>query len=367
MHLTQTLARIGRLFRKKLFWRRLIYVILCLVTCFLLSKWFMTGHTTSLVQLADDTPHGTDSSMTPPVIPLVDSALLVPTNKTVANVPLPPRDAALPCDAECQRFRQRLDVWEPDKPKAAIILLVQRRSIAVFGRSVKYLDANFNDAYGYPIIVFHEPNMDNDNDRRQLRSLTNSTLFFQLVHFDFPDFINRSAVPPRLCFKTVGYRHMCRFQAKTVYDQPILVGLRYVWRLDDDSFILKPIGYDVFALMRDRQILYGFATVVSDYGPCVVGLWPAVAQYIRDRVIKAKFKWPRGRIFWNNFELSDLTVWWSEEYTDYIDYIDRLGGIYYHRWGDATIKTVAVTLFVPKDRTHHFKDIAYKHGKRIKT
>ena len=159
---------------------------------------------------------------------------------------------------------------------------------------------------------------------------------------------------------------MCRFHAKSIYDQPILVGLQYVWRLDDDSYVTRPIGYDVFRLMRDRRIKYGFVRVVDDYGPCVVGLWSAVTDYKRQRAVRSKFKWPRGRIFWNNFELSDIDVWRSFEYRDYIDYIDRTGGIYYHRWGDATIKTVAVTLFVSKNRTHHFKDITYKHGRRLR-
>ena len=152
---------------------------------------------------------------------------------------------------------------------------------------------------------------------------------------------------------------MCRFQAKTVYEQPILARLQYVWRLDDDSYITSPVGYDVFRLMRDRRIQYGYVTVVSDYGPCIVGLWPAVTDYMRQRAIRPKFRWPRARIFWNNFELSDLDVWRSPEYRDYIDYIDRQGGIYYHRWGDATIKTIAVTLLISRDRTYHFKDIAY--------
>jgi len=192
------------------------------------------------------------------------------------------------------------------------------------------------------------------------------TVCQQVVHFDIPPFINQSTVPKRVCFKTIGYRHMCRFQAKSLYEQPILDGLQYVWRLDDDSYITSPVGYDVFRLMRDRRIQYGFATVVSDYGPCIVGLWPAVDDYMRQRAVRPKFRWPRGRIFWNNFELSDLDVWRSPEYRDYIDYIDRTGGIYYHRWGDATIKTVAVTLFVPKNRTYHFKDIAYIHGRRYK-
>jgi hypothetical protein len=130
---------------------------------------------------------------------------------------------------------------------------------------------------------------------------------------------------------------------------------------------MKPIKYDVFKMMESRRLKYGYAAAVSDYGPCVVGLWPAVNRYIADRKLKRQFRWPRGRIYWNNFELSATSLWNSADYRQYIEFIDRLGGIYYRRWGDATIKTIAVTLFLRKDETHHFKDIAYKHGKHVKT
>jgi len=160
---------------------------------------------------------------------------------------------------------------------------------------------------------------------------------------------------------------MCRFHAKTVYDQPILARLKYIWRLDDDSYILQPIRYDVFRLMSDRHIKYGFASLAQERAHCITGLWPAVTEYMRQRSIKPKswFSWfSRRYVFYNNFEISDLSVWRSPEYRDYIDYIDRTGGIYYRRWGDAPIKTIAVTLFLSKNHVYQFKDISYRHGWR---
>ena len=78
----------------------------------------------------------------------------------------------------------------------------------------------------------------------------------QVVHFDIPPFVKKSAVPKTSCFKSIGYRHMCRFQAKTVYEQPILARLQYVWRLDDDSYITKRIHYDVFRRMRYLSLIH---------------------------------------------------------------------------------------------------------------
>ena len=87
---------------------------------------------------------------------------------------------SLPCDDECLRFGRLLDSWPADKPKAAIVLLLRPSSVDTFARSSRLFSANFNDAYGYPVIVFHEENMNNMADRQRLRSLTNSSLYFQV-------------------------------------------------------------------------------------------------------------------------------------------------------------------------------------------
>jgi alpha 1,2-mannosyltransferase len=162
---------------------------------------------------------------------------------------------------------------------------------------------------------------------------------------------------------SIGYRHMCRFHAKTVYDQPIMQGLEYAWRLDHDSFFTRPIDYDVFKFMRDRGLVYGFVKVYLELPMWTVGLWDAAHAYIRNNSIKAQFfnKWRRNQMYYNNFEISNLTLWFSDQYQHYINYIDQEGGIYYHRWGDAPIKSIAVAMFVPRKDTYNFKDIGYIH------
>lgn len=80
-------------------------------------------------------------------------------------------------------------------------------------------------------------------------------------------------------------------------------------------------------------------------------------------------RWPESMIFYNNFEISHRSVWSppSTGYEEFFDYIDHLGGIYLHRWGDAPIHTLGVSMWVPDERTHAFTDIAYKHKRMIDT
>lgn len=131
-------------------------------------------------------------------------------------------------------------------------------------------------SYRYPVIVFvEEGDLDNDVGRRTIRSFTGqdelsqSRLFIQVVRFRIPDFVTGRVRPLAGNGKTVGYRHMCRFHARTVYEEPTIgfkyadgrPVIEYAWRLDDDSFLYRPIKYDPFAFMRDRQLLYGYIQV----------------------------------------------------------------------------------------------------------
>lgn len=64
---------------------------------------------------------------------------------------------------------------------------------------------------------------------------------------------------------------------------------------------------------------------------------------------------------WSNFEIGDLDFFRSPEYLAYFEHLDRAGGFYYERWGDAPIHSIAASLFLPKDQIHFFQEIGYYH------
>lgn len=106
----------------------------------------------------------------------VDGQFSVSVSGTVSSSTSP----SLACDDECIRFGRLLDSWPVDKPRAAIVLLLRPSSVDTFARSSRLFSANFNDVYNYPVMVFHEENMNNMAVRQRLRSLTNSSLYFQV-------------------------------------------------------------------------------------------------------------------------------------------------------------------------------------------
>ena len=278
------------------------------------------------------------------------------------------------CDKECSRFQDLVRNWDKfpnntnftKKPIAAVYILAHK--FARIKNCLQQLDKHFINKFRYPVIIFHE----NDFGPyiESLRSFTKMDLYFQEIHFTLPDFINgtklnidRRRLMNNSCGqKPISYRHMCRFQSKLIYEQPIMQNLEYYWRLDDDSLILRPIEYDVFEFMKNNGFLYGY--INHRKGGCVEGLWNATARYIAKTRLKPTYfdKWTDEEMFYNNFEISAISIWLSDDYKRYIDFIDREGGIFYVRWGDAPIKGLALSLFTEWDRLHYFKDIGYQHG-----
>ena len=265
---------------------------------------------------------------------------------------------------EYLRFRNVLLNWPPDKPKAAIYYLAKADRLDKLNRSLTSLYHCFLHTFDYPVIVFHETVSRDVLHGTFRKQHANIRLFLQEVEFNTPAHLNASLARVNVGCKRfpIGYRHMCRFHAKQIYEQEILVGLEYVWRLDDDSLLLKNINYDLFAFMNNHRLQYGYITVNSDSPECVKYLWEAAKLHKNLRSLKSEFfdKWRAPNMFYNNFEISALSLWTSQQYQDYINYIDLLGGIYYHRWGDAPIKSIAVTLFLRKEETHLF-NVSYEH------
>src|SRR6218665_2187939 len=266
------------------------------------------------------------------------------------------------CDYDYLHLQSQLQRWPEDKPKAFIYFLIRFENLQRLITSLTLLDMYFNNKFQYPIVIFHEKESSYDALRLKIRSSTNSTVYFQLVSFEMPEFLPKN-LTQRFCTWRLGYRHMCSFHAKLIYEQVIIRGFEFSWRLDDDSEILRPIHYDVFQFMRNNSFQYGYVMVVNEDPSCTVNLWESVEFYIRNTTTNTTFfeQLQKYSMFYNNFEISRLSLWFSADYQNYIQYIDGLGGIYYNRWGDAPIKSLAVSMFVPWNQTYHFKDIGYRH------
>jgi len=130
--------------------------------------------------------------------------------------------------------------------------------------------------------------------------------------------------------------------------------------------------------MRTNNKKYGFVITLPEYGATIPTLWQetvkfakANPQYLpannslkylatdqtRDRKMSDNPPPEYNNChFWSNFEVGDLNFWRGEAYSKYFDHLDKTGGFFYERWGDAPVHSIAAALFLNTNEIHHFAD-----------
>ena len=191
---------------------------------------------------------------------------------------------------------------------------------------------------------------------------------------------------------------MCRFWAYGVFQQGVVSSLRYYWRLDTDLYLLRDIPIDPFLWMESLSIGYVYGATDLDEDQVLFGLWKTTLEHARRREIHPyglvsvanpvhvgvstplheavdllKVAGYNRFIYYNNFELSRVDMWRSPQYLDYFMDLDQSGGIFRYRWGDAPIRTLALSLLgsafqqmisnTSRPFLVQWKDLCYYHAR----
>lgn len=170
----------------------------------------------------------------------------------------------------------------------------------------------------------------------------------------------------------VSYHQMCRWNSGLFYHHPALAHTRYYWRVEPKVHFFCDVDYDVFRFMADRNKTYGFTINLYDAPQSIPTLWPetlkfleAHPEYIHENNarewLEDSERRPGHNIkangystchFWSNFEIADMEFWRSKAYEDYFEHLDRAGGFFYERWGDAPVHSIALGLFEDASKIH---------------
>ncbi|GIZ37144.1 hypothetical protein CKM354_000060200 [Cercospora kikuchii] len=65
--------------------------------------------------------------------------------------------------------------------------------------------------------------------------------------------------------------------------------------------------------------------------------------------------------FWSNFEIARLDWFRSKEYEEFFQMMDKSGGFWMERWGDAPIHSLAAGALLSPSDIHYFRDYGYRH------
>ncbi|CAR25536.1 hypothetical protein ZYGR_0A01000 [Zygosaccharomyces rouxii] len=66
--------------------------------------------------------------------------------------------------------------------------------------------------------------------------------------------------------------------------------------------------------------------------------------------------------FWSNFEIARVDTFDNPIYNAYFEYLDKMGGFWRERWGDAPVHSLGLGLTMNVEDIHYFRDIGYQHS-----
>ncbi|KAG6989829.1 hypothetical protein G7Y79_00063g093800 [Physcia stellaris] len=309
-------------------------------------------------------------------------------------------------------------------PRANAVLVVLARNSELQGviQSIKSMERHFNRWFNYPYVFLNDGDF-NTTFKETILNYTSSPVEFGKIDPDmwgYPDWSNvevaregiRKQGDKAIMYGGMeSYHHMCRFYSGFFYKHELLAKYDWYWRVEPDIKYFCDMTYDPFIHMERAKKTYGFTIAVKELKETVPNIFRYASAYKRVNNLTSKGLWEmfaepaevpkfpqdddpkykpplpeeilsteagqgglpdvdpeamEGEVynmchFWSNFEIARLDWFRSKEYNDFFDMMDRSGGFWMERWGDAPIHSLAAgALLSPKD-IHYFRDIGYRH------
>ncbi|ODV62845.1 glycosyltransferase family 15 protein [Ascoidea rubescens DSM 1968] len=270
------------------------------------------------------------------------------------------------------------------KAKATFVTLARNSELWGLVNSIRSVEDRFNRKFHYDWVFLNDDDF-SEEFIETTKSLCSGKVKYGKIpkeQWSYPDFIDiKKADKARSRLKELGviygdsesYRHMCRFESGFFWRHPLLDEYDWYWRVEPDIKFYCDIDYDVFKFMEDNNKVYGFTISLMEYQRTIPSLWRATKGFIRQHpqylhknnflkfISDNKGKTYNLCHFWSNFEIASLNFFRSDKYREYFEYLDKTGGFFYERWGDAPIHSIAVSLFEDREKIHHFGDLGYTH------
>ncbi|CAF1404179.1 unnamed protein product [Adineta steineri] len=222
-----------------------------------------------------------------------------------------------------------------------------------------------------PVVIFHEGDFDNNQTQQSLAQILGSRT---PLAFERIDFSKKSVGPPPVN-PTIprSYFDMCRFFTLMLPNHPLLSLFTFYWRLDSHSYIFGPQPIkDPFELMEEQQIQYAFIMVNEEAEQYATGLWSLFQTFLTDHHLEPSAAFHKTQtnqsseysrvVIFTNFAIARVSLFRDHELMRaWLQIVDRNGGIYRYRWGDAPIHTLALTQFLQRNEIVRLRYFGYFH------
>jgi alpha 1,2-mannosyltransferase len=267
---------------------------------------------------------------------------------------------------------------------ATFVTLARNSDLWDIAGSIRQVEDRFNRQYNYDWVFLNDKPFDDEFKKMTTALCSGKTHYGQIgeEHWGFPDFIDQEkarkvredmAEKKIIYGDSISYRHMCRYESGFFFQHEIMKQFEWYWRVEPSVKLFCDVNYDPFVFMKENKKKYSFVISLYEYVETIPTLWESTKKFMKNHPehiaqdnSMAFISDDNGDTynhchFWSNFEIGNLDWLRSPAYTDFFNSLDRDGGFFYERWGDAPVHSIAASLLLPKDEIHFFNDIAYYH------
>ncbi|KAL8796129.1 MAG: hypothetical protein Q9195_001462 [Heterodermia aff. obscurata] len=253
------------------------------------------------------------------------------------------------------------------KMNATFVTLARNSDLWEIVKSIRQVEDRFNRNYHYDWVFLNDKPFDS-TFKKVTSALISGTTHYEEIpeeHWSYPDFIDQEKA--RKVREDMAER-------KIIYgDSPIMNKFEWYWRVEPSIELYCDVTYDPFKFMADNKKKYSFVLSLYEYVETIPTLWDSTKTYMKnhpEHLAKGNaMEWLSGDDgetynhchFWSNFEIGNLNWLRSPAYIDFFEQLDKDGGFFYERWGDAPVHSIAAALTLKKEEIHFFNDIAYYH------
>ncbi|KAK6350104.1 alpha-1,2-mannosyltransferase (Kre5) [Orbilia brochopaga] len=304
---------------------------------------------------------------------------------------------------------------EGPRASAAFVVLARNKELDGVVQSMKSIERHFNHWFHYPYVFLNDGEF-NETFKATVKKYASSNIEFGQIDksmWGFPDWANHEDAKEAIAKQgdrvimyggMESYHHMCRFYSGFFYKHPLLDKYKWYWRLEPDIKYFCDITYDPFIHMERNNKTYGFTIAVKELRETVPNLFRYASAYKRINKLPTTGLWnmfadrpeppkveeptdlpedvrksqPAKKLpdidgetmegekynmchFWSNFEIARLDFFRSKAYEDFFQMMDRSGGFWAERWGDAPVHSLAAGVLLDTKDVHYFRDFGYRH------
>ncbi|KAF2028624.1 glycosyl transferase [Setomelanomma holmii] len=302
------------------------------------------------------------------------------------------------------------------RANAAFVVLARNKELEGVIQSIKSIERHFNRWFHYPYVFLNDGAF-NETFKETVLNYTSAPVEWGQIppeQWGFPDWVDPAVAKEGIAKQ--GDNAIMKF-----YQHELLQKYEWYWRLEPEIKYFCDITYDPFIHMQRHNKTYGFTIAVKELRETVPNIWRYASAYKRLNKLKSKGLWemfvekqkdedekelsktdPKYKQkahqkaqkkaqqqildtepgmaglpeidpenmesetynmchFWSNFEIARLDWFRSKEYNDFFDLMDRSGGFWMERWGDAPIHSLAAGALLGPEDIHYFRDFGYRH------